>query len=118
MVAVGVRGDVVATGARVLRHLAEYPGVGRRGTADHHGVATSHLYDTLGIFGRIHVAVADYWNADGLLDRRNQGPIGAAAVALGSGAGMDRDAFDSRIFGHSCNVDGHYGILVPASAQF
>ena len=75
-------------GRGVLRDLAEDPGVGGRGAADHDGVAAGGVDHGGGVFGRADVAVADDRNVDGVLDGGDVLPAGLAGVAVLAGAGV------------------------------
>src|SRR3981189_306081 len=100
--AVVIAGKIVAAGCRVLLHLRKNPWIGRRGTPDHHRVATRLFRDACGVFGLVDSAIPDGRNFDRLLDARDQVPIGATSVALSSRAWMD---------GHSLHPEGlrHFG---------
>ena len=102
----------------ILLHLGENPGIGRRGTADHHGVASGFFDDARGIFGRLNVAVADHGNLHGLLYGGDDFPVGAAGVALLAGARVHGNGFDADAFGEFCYFDGNDGVFVPTGAQF
>ena len=66
-VAVLLGGQVVAAGRGVLGNLAEDPGIGGRGAADHDGVAAGFGDHGGGVFGGADVAVADDGDVDGVL---------------------------------------------------
>ena len=75
-IAVFVGGDVVAAGRGVLRNLAEDPGVGGGGAADHDGIAAGGVGHGDGVFGGEDVAVADDRDGDGVFDTRRCTPSG------------------------------------------
>ena len=112
-----VAGKIVAASCRVLLHLRKNPWIGRRGTPDHHRVATSLFRDACGVFGRVDIAIPDDRNFDRLLDARDQVPIGAATVALSPRAWMDGYTLHPDGLRHFGHIHGHNGIFVPAGAQ-
>src|SRR5271165_171983 len=116
--AILVAGQVVAAGGGVLLHLAENPWVSSSSAANHHRVAPRFSYDTLGIHGCLHVAVADDGNLHGLLYGGDQVPVGAAGVTLRAGARVHGDGLDTGRFGELRDLDGHDGGFVPAGAEF
>src|SRR5271168_792480 len=113
-----ITGQIVAAGGWVLLHLQENPRVSGGGAPDHHGVAARFLYDTLGVHGRLNIAVANDRNFHGLLDGGDQLPIGAAGVALFARTRVHGDGFDADAFRKLRHLDGDDGVFVPASAQF
>src|SRR3984893_8227943 len=116
-VPVGVGRDVVAAAGGVLLHLRKDPGIGGGCPADHDGVAAGLLHHALGVFRRIDVAIADHGNADGLLDRGDEVPVGLAGVALHARPWMDSDGFDADGLRELGYVDGDDRIFVPAGAD-
>jgi len=48
--------------------LAENPRICGGRAANHHRVATGFAHHAGGIFGSVYIAIADYWNLNGLLD--------------------------------------------------
>ena len=116
--AVGVGGRVVTATGGVLQHLGKDPGISGGGAADHDGVAAGLLHHALGVFRRVDVAIAYYGNADGLLDRGDDIPVGLAGVALHARARVNGDGFDTDGFGELGDVDGDDGVFVPTGAEF
>src|SRR5260370_42320241 len=110
-------GRVVAAGGGILLHLGKDPGIGGGGAANHDGVAAGLRHHALGVFGRVDVAIADYGDAHGFLDRSDDVPVGLAGVALHARARMHRHSFHTDGFGKLGNIDGDDGVFVPAGAQ-
>src|ERR1700675_136500 len=110
--AIRVGGRVVAAGGGILLHLRKNPRVGGGSAADHHGVAAGLLDHALGVFGSIDVAIANYGDANGLLDGEDDVPVGVAGVALHARARVDRDSFHADGLGEFGDVNRDDGVFV------
>src|SRR4029077_7248920 len=80
-------------------------------------IAAGDAYDARGVFGSVDVAVTNDGNAHGLLDGRDEVPVGGASVALGAGARVNGYGFDARFLCQLGNVYGDDGVFVPAGAE-
>ncbi len=97
-------GRVVSPGGGVLRDLAEDPGVGGGGAADHDGVAAGLGDHGDGVLGGEDVAIADDGDADGVLDGGDVLPARLAGVAVLAGAGVQGDGVQAAVFGDACEL--------------
>ena len=96
-------GGLLAGG--VLRDLAEDPGIGGRGAADHDGVAVGGVDHGGGVLGSADVAVADDGDAHGVLDGGDVLPAGLAGVAVLAGAGVQGDGVEAAVLGEARELD-------------
>src|SRR5262249_21999190 len=117
IVAVGLRGLIVALRRLILRDLTEDPRVGAGGAADHNGVATGLADHAGGIFGSEYIAVADYGDFDRGFYFGDAGPVGLAAVALLAGARVQGDGLQSAFLGELRHADGDEFLVAPAGAE-
>ena len=116
-VAVALAGFVVATGCSVLGNLAEDPGIGSGGAADHDRVASGLRNHRAGVLGCADIAVADDRNFDRLLDGRDPLPARIAAIALLARAGVQGDATKPTGFREFREFHADNFLVVPAGAE-
>src|SRR6185312_13104925 len=108
---------VVAAGGRVLSDLAEDPGIGGGGAADHNSVAASLVDEGGGVFGRAHVSVADNGDGNCVLYGGDPLPARLTGVALLAGAGMQGDGSKAGLLRDAGQLHANDVVVVPAEAN-
>jgi len=117
-VALLYRGCVVSATLIELLHLAENPRIlWRRAGQFITAVATGFAHHAGGIFGSVYIAIADYWNLNGLLDGGDDLPIGGARVTLAAGTWVDSYAFDAKALRQLGDFYRDNGLVIPTGAN-
>ena len=107
----------IGAGGQVFLDLAEDPGVGAGGTADHDGVAARLGDYADGILGGDDVAVADDGNLYSSFDLGDAGPVGFSAVTLLAGAGVEGNRLETAVLGEAPHADGDQLLVIPAGTE-
>ena len=118
LVTIAFRRLIVAASVGKLANLAEDPGIGRGGTADHHGITLCLRHHGDRIFRRANIAVADHRNLHGVFHRSNPFPASVAAVSLLACAGVESYRIQAAIFSHARQLNGDDVAIIPAQAEF
>ncbi len=106
-------GPAVAGGEKV----PDQPGIAVTAAGDHDGVAAGLLQHVQSVAGGEQVAAADDRNGERLLQAADLFPVGAAAEALGSGAGVQGDGVGPFLDGKAADLQVILGPLVPSRAD-
>ena len=96
--------------------MAEDPGIGGGGAADHDGIAAGFRDEGAGVFGGADVSIADDGDVDGSFDFGDVFPAGLAGVALFAGAGVDSDGVEAGVLGEFGEGNADDVVVVPAEA--
>ena len=117
LISIMLGGLPVGAGGEVLGKLAEDPGVGGGGAADHDGVATGVAAHAHGVFGGDDVTITDNRNFYRLFNVGDAGPIGASGVALFARPRMEGDGGDADVLRHAGDFDVDQFAVIPAGAE-
>src|ERR1035441_4083021 len=117
LVAIPMAGLVVSASLEILRYLAEDPRIGRCRAADHDRIAIRLGHHADSVLRRVDVAVSDDWDVHGGFHFGDTRPIGLAAIALLTRAGMQRYSHHSAILGQPRQADSDQLPVVPAGAE-
>src|SRR5205085_181640 len=101
----------------ILLNLSEDPGIRRRRSADHDGIAAGGRDHRARVFWRANVAIANDGNFDCIFDCRNPFPARVSAVTLLSRAGVQRYRAESAIFGDLCQLYADDLFVVPSGTE-
>src|SRR4029077_576972 len=103
LIAIAIRGLLIAARSDKLLDLAEDPWIGAGPAPNHYGIAARLAYHPQGIFGRPNIAIADDGYLHSLLDGANQAPTRRSAISLRARSGMYRNGLHADSFRHPRN---------------